>query len=117
MIESPLQQDHEAESRKQPVENAALEDAQRPGAASGDVEGRLELEYLPWGGDESDDATACMILATCGWVELEYAAMRRSCGMLDQPNRGTVSLRGQDRRDLLDSMITQDLKPLGEQTA
>ena len=113
-IETPLRHEHEAESVREPVENAEFVQAQRPGAATGHPEGRLELEYLPWGGDsESKRGQDCWILATCGWVELEYAAMRRGCGLLDQPNRGTVAIRGQDRIDLLDRMVTQDLGLLG----
>ncbi|MEE2906374.1 MAG: hypothetical protein VX527_00930 [Planctomycetota bacterium] len=110
VIESPLREQHEAESVRDPVEIAALNEADRPGAATGQPEGRLELEYLPWGaGEGSEDSPSCWILATCGWVELEYAAMRRGCGLLDQPNRATISLRGEDRTDLVDRMVTQDL--------
>ena len=102
---------------KQPVDNEALQEAHRPGADSGQAEGRLELEYLPWGGAESNEESSCMVLATCGWVELEYAAMRRGCGLLDQPNKATLSIRGEDRRDFIDRMITQDLKLLDTRTA
>ena len=113
MIESPLQLEHEAESAREPVENPSLQAAERPGAASGQAEGRLELEYLPWGTlDDSEDGVGCMILATCGWVELEYAVMRRGCGLLDQPNRGTLSIQGADGRELINRMVTQDLGPL-----
>ncbi len=112
MIESPLILEHEAEAKRQPVEKDSLKEAQRPGADSGLAESRLELEYLPWGGEETDPEDRCLILATCGWVELEYAAMRRGCGLLDQLNRGTLSIQGQDRRGFIDCMITQDLKLL-----
>ena len=81
--------------------------ANRPGAATGQRP-PLESEWLPWG--PSDDASGPpMLLATLGSIELEYAAIRRSCGRLDAAHRGTVRLTGDDRLDLLDRLVTQQV--------
>ena len=100
-----------------PLDLEESKQADRPGAATGDPHGRLELEYLPWGGETPEGQPLCRVLATCGWVELEYAIMRRGCGMLDQPNRGTIVLSGADRQDLLESMVTQGLSGLSTTSA
>jgi folate-binding protein YgfZ len=47
-----------------------------------------------------------------GVLELEYAALRSNCVLIDQPNRGTVQIVGSDRVDFLNRMLTQELKPL-----
>lgn len=47
-------------------------------------------------------------------VELEYAALRKACVVLDHPQRAVVEVTGSDRLDFLDRMFTQrvrDLKP------
>jgi hypothetical protein len=50
MIESPLVDDHEVQSHLKPPTQDNLD---RPGAATGIPESRLELEYLPWGGGDA----------------------------------------------------------------
>jgi folate-binding protein YgfZ len=40
-------------------------------------------------------------------IELEYAALRRSCVLLDLPSRGVVEVRGADRQEFLGRMLTQ----------
>ena len=79
----------------------------RPGAATGQRP-PLEPEWLPWG-PSSDASGPPMLLATLGSIELEYAAIRRSCGRLDAAHRGTVRLTGDDRLDLLDRLVTQQV--------
>ena len=111
MNESPLIDLHKAEAAAPPIEMHQKEEADRPDASKGELGEPLELEFLPWG-SSSEDEPACLVLATCGWVELEYAVMRRGCGLLDQPQRGTIVIRGEDRVDLLNRMVTQDLKGL-----
>jgi tRNA-modifying protein YgfZ len=51
------------------------------------------------------------IVATYGELELEYAAIRKHCGLLDLPNRGLLELRGPERVEFLNRMITQELRP------
>ena len=65
-------------------------------------------ELLPYGPPE-----AGVRLAECfGPIELEYAALRKHAALLDQPNRGVLALTGDDRRDFLNRMLTQDLASL-----
>lgn len=77
-------------------------EATRPGAAEGHP-GPLELESVSWG------AGGATIVATLGSVELEYAAIRKGCGVFDAANRGTIELRGDDRLAFLEGMTTQKI--------
>ncbi|MBL8763867.1 MAG: aminomethyltransferase family protein [Phycisphaerae bacterium] len=45
-------------------------------------------------------------------LEAEYAALRRSCVVLDLPQRGTLRVSGPDRLPFLNRMLTQDLRTL-----
>ncbi|MCH2152215.1 MAG: hypothetical protein MK089_02640 [Phycisphaerales bacterium] len=116
MFESPLMDLHKAEAAAPPIEMNRADAEDRPGASMGELGEPLELEFLPWGSG-SDEQPACLVLATSGWVELEYAVMRRGCGLLDQPQRGTIVVRGEDRVEFLNRMVTQDLKDLSTSQA
>lgn len=56
---------------------------------------------------------AVELVGSFGSVELEYAAIRRGCVVLDQPHRATLRMTGGDRRALMNSLFTQELKDLG----
>ena len=43
-------------------------------------------------------------------IELEYAAIRKGCVLLDQPNRSVLISSGPDHRVFLNNMLTQELK-------
>jgi folate-binding protein YgfZ len=45
-------------------------------------------------------------------VELEYAAIRKGCALVDLPQSGSVELEGADRRAFLNNLVTQELKTL-----
>lgn len=45
-------------------------------------------------------------------VELEYAAIRKGCALLDLPQRGSVEVAGADRLAFLNNLVTQELKNL-----
>lgn len=45
-------------------------------------------------------------------VELEYAAIRKGCALVDLPQRGTIEAAGADRLAFLNNLITQELKNL-----
>jgi tRNA-modifying protein YgfZ len=49
-----------------------------------------------------------------GGVEVEYAAIRKHAGILDQPQRATIEVSGSrtDRHEFLNRMVTQELKGL-----
>ena len=116
MYKSPLIDLHTAEAAAPPIERPQGEASDRPGASTGELGEPLELEFLPWGSN-SEEEDPCLVLATCGWVELEYAVMRRGCGLLDQPQRGTIVVRGEDRVEFLNRMVTQELKELSSALA
>lgn len=103
---SPLRTLIEAEAAAK-SSTAPQAGADRPGAATGQRP-PLEPEWLPWG-PGTDETPSPMLLATLGTIELEYAAIRRSVGRLDATHRGTVRLTGDDRLDLLDRLLTQQV--------
>lgn len=45
-------------------------------------------------------------------IELEYAAVRKGAALFDEPHRGVLELRGRDRLDFLQRMVTQDVRGL-----
>lgn len=45
-------------------------------------------------------------------VELEYAAIRKGCALVDLPQRGTIEAAGADRLAFLNNLVTQELKQL-----
>ncbi len=50
------------------------------------------------------------IVESFGALELEYAALRKGCILLDQPQRGVLEFTGADRLPFLNRMVTQELK-------
>lgn len=54
------------------------------------------------------------LCSTVGELEIEYAAIRKGAGLLDEPHRATLEVGGADRLEFLGRMITQkviDLAP------
>ncbi len=49
----------------------------------------------------------CQALAP---IELEYAAIRTGCAVFDEANRSFIEVRGEDRLEFLNRMLTQELK-------
>lgn len=92
----------ESARRRDAVAEARGEDAAALATAS-------VVDYLPYG---PSDATAleCEILASAGAIELEYAALRSGAGVFDANHQGALVLRGRERRDFLNRMVTADLK-------
>src|SRR5947207_1803520 len=110
--ETPLRLHHEEFARTlaaAPDESGAA--ANRPGAAVG-RQVHSALQYIPFGVADDRGGATCELVATYGPVESEYAAIRRGAGLLDSPHRGTIHVAGKDRRDLLNRMLTQELKDL-----
>ncbi len=54
------------------------------------------------------------VVGTYGELELEYAAIRKHCGLMDLPQRGVIEVRGPDRLEFLNRMLTQELKGMAE---
>ncbi len=57
-------------------------------------------------------APAVNLVQTYGELELEYAAVRKSCGLFDTPHRAVLEVRGSERLAFLNRMLTQELKGL-----
>lgn len=106
--ESPLRTRHAAYQAEQRRELPTA--AHRPGAATGVRAAGPEIEFIRWGPD--DGTAACEVVATLGDLESEYAAIRKGAGLLDSPHRGTLVVTGNDRRDFLNRLLTQELKDL-----
>jgi folate-binding protein YgfZ len=84
----------------------------RPGAATGRREA-AEMDWLPYGGPDAEGRPFCEIPASFGGeLEAEYAAIRRGAAIMDMPHRATLVVRGEDRLDLLDRLLTQKVRDL-----
>ena len=46
------------------------------------------------------------IVTTFGEPQAEYAALRKGCGMMDEPQRGVLELTGKDRLPFLNNLLT-----------
>ncbi len=51
------------------------------------------------------------VVGTYGELELEYAALRKGCLLLDLPHRSVLEVTGTERLEFLNRMVTQELKP------
>jgi folate-binding protein YgfZ len=51
------------------------------------------------------------VVGTYGELELEYAALRKGCLLLDLPQRSVLEVTGSERLEFLNRMVTQELKP------
>jgi len=70
--------------------------------------------FAPYGevresGDGASISAPAQIVETYGELELEYAAIRRGCALLDLPHRGTIRVTGGERIEFLNRMLTQEL--------
>jgi folate-binding protein YgfZ len=59
---------------------------------------QAQAEFQPYG--------ALEIVSTFGEPQAEYAAIRKSCGLIDQPQRAMVELSGPDRLTFLNNLLT-----------
>jgi folate-binding protein YgfZ len=111
LFDSSLRNEHRA---------FAAQDAARRAERARDARGAIatratvEIEYLPFGPADESGAPTCEIVAAYAEVELEYAAIRGGCALVDCPQRGTVVLRGADRLDFVNRLVTQELRKLAD---
>lgn len=70
-----------------------------------------EAIFAPYGTADAP-TTAVPVVQTYGQLAIEYAAIRKSCGLLDLPQRSTLIVTGADRLTFLNRMLTQELKGL-----
>ncbi len=69
---------------------------------------QAEASLTHYGAPEAD----IRVVETFGDLELEYAALRKACILVDQPQRGVIEATGSERIDFLNRMVTQELKGL-----
>ncbi|MCA9295435.1 MAG: aminomethyltransferase family protein [Phycisphaerales bacterium] len=109
--DTPLRNQHQqylARSVAETGRAALASQAERPGAAGGQIAG-IEVEYIAYGAGEPG-AEQWAVPAAVGSVESEYASIRRGAGLMDCPQRGTLLVTGPERREFLNRMLTQELK-------
>src|SRR3954470_7241934 len=63
-----------------------------------DLHRQAEAEFQPYVNVE--------IVSTFGEPQAEYAAIRKSCGMMDLPQRGIIELTGKDRLTFLNNLVS-----------
>ncbi|MSR41243.1 MAG: aminomethyl transferase family protein [Phycisphaerales bacterium] len=93
----------------------AREGASRPGAATGALSAdaaNADAEYIAFGPTDAQGDATCAVVAEFEGTELEYAAIRRGAALFDDAWRGTIAVTGADRIDLLNRLVTQDLRPI-----
>ncbi|MFN0132027.1 MAG: YgfZ/GcvT domain-containing protein [Phycisphaerales bacterium] len=66
---------------------------------------QAEASISPYGPPEA----GVLVVETFGELELEYAALRKGSILLDEPQRSVIEVRGGDRQDFLNRMLTQEL--------
>ena len=66
-----------------------------------DLHHQAEGEFTSWGDTE--------IVSTFGEPQAEYAALRKSAGMMDLPQRGFIELTGNDRLTFLNNLLSAEL--------
>ncbi len=72
---------------------------------------QAEASLLIYGPPDTEHG-AVELVESYGELELEYSAVRKSCGLFDQPHRAVIEVTGNDRPDFLNRMLTQELKDL-----
>src|SRR4051812_41428634 len=63
-----------------------------------DLHRQAEAEFQPYGDIE--------IVSTFGEPPAEYAAIHKSCGLMDMPFRGFIELTGKDRLPFLNNLLS-----------
>jgi tRNA-modifying protein YgfZ len=69
-----------------------------------------EALLVPYGPAEASEPVH--VVATFGELDLEYAAIRKSCVLIDAPYRGVIEVRGDERIEFLNRMVTQELRAI-----
>jgi len=49
------------------------------------------------------------LVESFGEVDFEYAAIRKACALIDAPHRATLEIAGDERREFLNNMVTQEI--------
>ena len=110
-FDTPLRASHRAFAAQDAARRAARAREARSAVA---MRREVEIEYIPFGPADETGAPTCEVVAAYAEVELEYAAIRNGCALVDACERGSLVVRGKDRVDFVNRLVTQELKKLGE---
>ena len=110
-FDTPLRASHRAFAAQDAARRAERAREARSAVA---VRREVEIEYIPFGPADESGAPTCEVVAAYAEVELEYAAIRNGCALVDGCERGSLVVRGKDRVDFVNRLVTQELKRLGE---
>ncbi len=109
LFDSQLRAEHRAFAAQ---DAARRTERAREARAAMATRGTVEIEYLPFGPADASGAPTCEVVAAYAEVELEYAAIRNGVALVDCPQRTTVAVRGKDRVDFVNRLLTQEIGKL-----
>lgn len=114
LFDTPLREEHRAFAAQDAARRAERAQHARGAAVA---RATVEIEYLPFGPADADGAPSCEVVAQYAEVELEYAAIRSGVALVDCPQRGTLEVRGADRVDFVNRLVTQEVRKLADGSA
>ncbi len=109
LFDTPLRAEHSAFAT---LDAARRDERAQHARAATTKRAAVAIEYIPFGPGDEHGAPTCEVVAAYAEVEVEYAAMRSSCALIDCAERSTLVLQGRDRVDFLNRLVTQDLRTL-----
>jgi len=85
--------------------------APRPGAGAGNASPEASFpnplrDLHDAAGAEFQSYDRTDIVSTFGEPQAEYAAVRKGCALVDEPQRGVLELTGKDRHEFLNNLLT-----------
>lgn len=93
-----------------------------PAAALRELHAAADATFIPFGPEESDaaakadsaggQASVIELVDTYGAYEAEYAAIRKSAGLLDMPMMSLVRVKGSDAGDFLHRLLSNEVTSL-----
>jgi folate-binding protein YgfZ len=108
-FDTPLREEHRAFAAQDAARRA---ERARDARAAVATRAAVEIEYLPFGPADADGGPSCEIVAAYAEVELEYAAIRGGVAIVDAPQRAIIELRGRDRADFVNRLVSNEVKKL-----
>ena len=110
-FDTPLRDEHRAFAAQDAARRRERAQQARGAVAT---RGEVEIEYLPFGPAGADGGPSCEVVAQYAEVELEYAAIRSGCALVDCPERASIVVRGKDRADFVNRLVTNEVKKLAD---
>ncbi|MFM7052434.1 MAG: YgfZ/GcvT domain-containing protein [Planctomycetota bacterium] len=110
-FDTPLRAEHRAFAAQDAARRRERAQQARGALAT---RGEVEIEYLPFGPADADGGPSCEVVAQYAEVELEYAAIRAGCALVDCCERASLVVRGKDRGDFVNRLVTNEVKKLAD---